>query len=38
MLYKYPKWSRGILLISRLGLSEIVYPSNYFVCSKGINV
>ncbi|NMB55688.1 MAG: class I SAM-dependent methyltransferase [Leptolinea sp.] len=37
MLYKYPKWKWLIELFERTGLSEMIFPSNYFLCYKSKN-
>ena len=34
MLAKYPAFSRLLNLVVRLGMDEVLFPSNYFVCVK----
>jgi ubiquinone/menaquinone biosynthesis C-methylase UbiE len=37
MKLKYPGINWLLNIIEKLGLAEYVYPSNYFICKKGLN-
>lgn len=35
MMAKYPRLKRFLQFVNCIGLSEIIYPSNYFICVRG---
>ncbi len=37
MLLKYPRLKRVMRLITAMGMGEFMFPSNYYVCIKGIS-